>query len=548
LASLTVPSANPSIVFVSQEGHDRNSGLTWGAAKATVQAALHELPPAGGLIQVGAGHISLDVDQPARSPAGRSYVAPPAGVTIAGLGEKVTTLGVSTDSGQGVYAIDASASSADAPITIANLSLVGPGFHELQIGQPPAAVSGLATGSKLHVHDVVIEGFYAGIEIMSDHEILSRCKSSSNYYNAYVSATHGNQTLIACDFTGAARASVAAGPSGSFDSGTWLAVHVGFAPVGLLKEPALTEPALLSNSWCQIAFEQCANACIYDATPGGSTTTLMAVAFFSPVFAIGGSLSTYYDATLPATAAVDVGYIDRVDVSCDLSYRSAAATIYSCRRSGWLRTDKVPAAGDFSSTMALSRYDNEFTGALVLAAVQPVSAGSVLQFMGLSSVAPFAGTSPDSYIGTAITSAAADEAVAVATTGLVYLSCSGEVPAGGVGLEIDPDSPTQVRAATSGVTGALGLGMSAPSALPVIAVSNEASDAATETVQARLLARHQPVGYVAPGIVAALPPAGPALRGQILTLSPGAGVATDGVYVCVMSEVAGYEWRQIGLM
>lgn len=74
------PAAADAIRYVAAGGADTNSGLSWGAAFATVQAAHDDLPTTGGLILIGGG----------------SMTAPPnitkAGVTIRGQSRVATKL------------------------------------------------------------------------------------------------------------------------------------------------------------------------------------------------------------------------------------------------------------------------------------------------------------------------------------------------------------------------------------------------------------------------------------------------------------------------
>lgn len=66
------------IQYVSTAGNDSNNGLTWGTAKATIQAAINALPTGGGLVEIGHGTFTIT------SPIVVSVTQP--GITIRGRG------------------------------------------------------------------------------------------------------------------------------------------------------------------------------------------------------------------------------------------------------------------------------------------------------------------------------------------------------------------------------------------------------------------------------------------------------------------------------
>lgn len=80
--SETKAHASDAIQYVSTSGSDTNDGLSWGTAKATIQAAIDALPAGGGRVTIGAGTFDI----------GSTITVPAGALKIEGAGPNVTTL------------------------------------------------------------------------------------------------------------------------------------------------------------------------------------------------------------------------------------------------------------------------------------------------------------------------------------------------------------------------------------------------------------------------------------------------------------------------
>lgn len=538
------------VQYVSTTGNDSNSGLTWGQAKLTVGAAITALGSGGGTIELGVGTINLTTCTPAAS------------TKIRGRGKGATTLKINTDAGSGHYGIDCSASQMATPITIESLELAGPGNGAFTIGVAPANMSGVKSGSKMIMRDVYVQGFYAGIEITSDHESFYSVKSSNNFYNVYETATLssiGNQTFVGCDFTGATRASIAVSSNGQFDTVTFVQCHAGFAPVGIYQEAFQTggRPSTVTNSWCDLQFEACGNACILDSAPTTACTTLVNVTFIEPVFSAAGT-GTYYDNTISTTAAVNVNVSSFRIIGDRTTAIGGTTAIFSnnpaeAGSQSILITDRAPIANEFNGSWLGSKYhdvlliNGSLASATVCSTIAAVTQGQVLQQQGqAAAVRPFGSDNSYSYIGIAATSAAASSQVAVWTEGNVNVLCSTHVSSAIIcRLEIDPATPSQVRVVNEDLGTQFAPTTQVPSRYPVIGHSNAQNSGTNTLIQCHLNSPYIDPGYVNPAPVSALPSAGAGYVGQMLMV-PGNHTSTaDILYVCLESSTGTYSWKQV---
>lgn len=270
---------------------------------AAVQAAIDSATAAGGgIVQCQCGTYAMNAELVLKD-----YVL------LRGQGKKATVLSWASDLGAGKYAVKPPASPGiqqNAP-AISDLWLTGPSTT-FTMGTAGASMDGWRAGRNVNGSDVTVTGFRAGIVIIGDHNVFNRIKSSNNHYNVlYASAwtTKGNQTYVACDFTGATFASVAAEGANVIDSSLFTSGHVGFAPYGFYKFDAgsASTAGLLSNTVLNgLAFEAIGNASILDESTGtGSGLDTMSGA------TITTSGTTSWDATYKI-AARDKNYAVKV--------------------------------------------------------------------------------------------------------------------------------------------------------------------------------------------------------------------------------------------
>lgn len=544
--TLTSPPATQTVyVSLGANASDSNDGFSPWLPKSTPSSAVAALGGNPGVVQCLYGTISM------------VGVALAAGQKLRGLGVAATTLHVGTDAGTGHYATDCSASLDATPIVLEDLTLLGPGTGFV-IGTPPANMSGVKTGPKMKMVRCRVLQFYAGVEIAAHHETFNQCTFTSNYYNTYetaASGTFGNQVFVACDLTGATRASLVASGAGMYDSCSFINTHVGFAPIGIYKEAYTSNHSLLVDSWADIAFEACGNACIYQESLTASDRTVANVAFFGPVFTVSSD-PTYHDAGLPSDAAVSVSGACTFQCIRDRSSGPGiATTIFKTTNAGVqsvVITDRSPVATDFAGNWIGSQFTVQIgSGALARATVcqanATITTGQVLQLQNQASgVYPFGGNNSNSYCGVAAYSAVNTAMVAVWTEGVVNVLCSEHVTFANVRLEIDPATPAQVRVINADIGTTFAPTTQVPSRYPVIGIANGPNSAINTLLPVWLYpAPHTDPDYVHPGPVSALPAAGAGNVGQMLTLLGNHTTTADVTYVCEETAAATFVWTQV---
>lgn len=525
--------------YVTTSGNDSHDGLTWGSAKATVAAASSALS-GGGVVELGAGSIAF------------TSAAPPAGVTIRGRGRGLTTLAIASDAGSGHKALDCSASTEAAPIVLEAFTLQGPGSGNFTIGTAPANMDGVFTGSNMQCRNFRVLGFRSGIVVQNSHEQFYTTQSTNNYYNVYNTTGNGNQVFYGCDLTGATRASLVASGAGTYDACSFINTHVGFAPVGLFKEATTTNAGLISDSWADLPFEQCANACIYHVTPTNSDRTISNVAFFDPFFRTVG-VGTYFDASLPTAAAVNVsGGCYFTCVRDQTNTAGSATTVFNATGNlpSVFVTDRLPLANDCAGSWLGSEYAAPFFAgqrvkATIVQAAAAVTQGQVVQIQGSSAVKPFGSDNSFSYLGVAAFNAASSAQLAVYVEGACQVLCTQSIPFYGIRLEIDPGTPAQVRPVNTNLGVGVAPASQPPGQYPVIGVSNGGNGGANTLTPIWLYGPAANPAYCSPGQVSALPGASSTYKGQMLIVPGNGSTTADILYVCLLSAAGSYSWKQI---
>lgn len=541
------------VVYVSTgaSASDANDGFSPYLPKATVESAVTALGGNPGVVQCLYGTIVM------------TGVTLAASQTIRGLGKGATILKINVDAGTGHYGINLSASQQATPCAVEDLQLYGPGNGAFTIGTPPANMTGIKTGSKARLVNLYVQGFYAGVEIASDHEYFENCKVSNNFYNVYetgVLLAVGNQTFVACDLTGATRASIAVADDGILDTVTFIQSHAGFAPLGIYKEQYVSgRPTCINSSWLDLQFEACGNACILEQNPSGTTTTIQGTTFVAPVFAAQGSGGQYYDSSLSSAAAVNVTVSHFRIIGDRTSTPGGATTVFSnwvsAGSQSQMTTDRLPLSNDFAGNWTGSVFDaygsqNGLGSKAVVCTLVPgksVTQGQVVQIQGqAASVEVFAGDNSHSYVGVAAYSAGPGGMVAVYFQGVCQVLCSEHITSSNCRLEIDPATPSQVRAVNMDTGASFAASTQVPSVYPVIGISN-AGNSGTNTLIPIWLwgSPYIDPGYVAPGPVTSLPSASASNKGQLLTLLGNYSTTGDVMYACVETAAAAFEWVQV---
>jgi hypothetical protein len=123
---------------------------------------------------------------------------------------------------------------------IKDLHIQGPGVFNV----PPwgnslhCHTNGIRTGGGAVYSNLYVTTFFAGVEIVNNHESLYNVFSTQNYYGVSFSdaaTTNGNQTFVACNFIGNSLASIHLSTRNTINTCSFVQTHVGFNPIGILR-------------------------------------------------------------------------------------------------------------------------------------------------------------------------------------------------------------------------------------------------------------------------------------------------------------------------
>jgi hypothetical protein len=177
---------------------------------------------------------------------------------------------------------------------MSDLVIRGPGAGATP-GQVRSHTTGVQSASGIILSNVFIGGgFFAGLEVISNHEKFHNVYSTGNYFNldyADPSATVGNQAYFSCNFTGAGLASIHIGAANRMEATTVEQCHLGDGPVGILRTDhqngwdgsgnpiytggaAASTVAILASTLSDLAFESIGNAAILDMSSGAGIATM----------------------------------------------------------------------------------------------------------------------------------------------------------------------------------------------------------------------------------------------------------------------------------
>jgi hypothetical protein len=192
---------------------------------------------------------------------------------VRGQGRYTTTLWTPTDADDAALVMHADAGLLD-------ISMVGPAVVNVSnVGSAPAKRGVILRdrGFMLNCH---VEAYGKGVVIDGNHQYLARVKGTNSKHNIAwaqglagytttnaASFTHGNQTLIDCDFTGAGDASCHVAGDSKIDASDLISTHFGFAPHGILFAAANGQQMALGGgtNMIGVSFESCGINYIEDA-------------------------------------------------------------------------------------------------------------------------------------------------------------------------------------------------------------------------------------------------------------------------------------------
>jgi hypothetical protein len=176
---------------------------------------------------------------------------------------------------------------------IANLSILGPGTGTV-LGRVRSHTNGIQSASGIIIDNVFVSGFFAGLEIIADHEKVYNLYSTGNYYGVEFSdakVTAANQAFYALAVTGNGLASIHVSGASDIEAATFSQVHLGVCPVGIFVTdnqngwdgsgnpvytggPVRSFHAIVSTRFSDTVFEQIGNCCILDISTGGNATLM----------------------------------------------------------------------------------------------------------------------------------------------------------------------------------------------------------------------------------------------------------------------------------
>jgi hypothetical protein len=206
---------------------------------------------------------------------------------------------------------------------MSNMALRGPGATNAPVGQTPCKTTGIQTGGGGQygsiVDNVNIQGFFAGVAVIGDHNTFNCLFSAGNYYGVEYpdnALTYGNNSFYSCNLTANKLASLHVSGGNQIVGDYFTQIHMGWGPVGILKtdnqngwdasgNPVYTGGTVSNSVLCVaamfdvIAFEYVGNGAILDISGSPAGT----IGINSKFLNIGLTWNaTYYTPNAPLTA------------------------------------------------------------------------------------------------------------------------------------------------------------------------------------------------------------------------------------------------------
>jgi hypothetical protein len=212
----------------------------------------------------------------------------------------------------------------------------------------------VAAGPKARLTDCRGFGGRAGIALVGDHQVLTRCDFRNSGYNVMFddfAPVIGNQSFSNSDFAGATIASIGIAATNQIDSALLTEIHTGFAPLSFYKEPATPNVSLglngtLTNSTLiEIAVESIGlgfisgtgtnNVCINNRWIGGGCGATTFNATYAP--ATGSTLAVAVGTTTPVAMVTCASFSGLLSFGFDFNPTAqnvpaikATGNIYQC--------------------------------------------------------------------------------------------------------------------------------------------------------------------------------------------------------------------------
>lgn len=153
-----------------------------------------------------------------------------------------------------------------------DIGVFGPG-NGTTMGVAGCKMQGLATSTDFFAFRVSCQSFYAGVNIINDHQQFVACFFQNNFYNVYfapyASQNTGDQSFIDCFMDGPTWASVAVAGTNQIVAAHFERCHMGFGPYCFYKEAGATTNFLINSLFIRVSMEAFGNGAIYDSNSTG---------------------------------------------------------------------------------------------------------------------------------------------------------------------------------------------------------------------------------------------------------------------------------------
>lgn len=165
------PIVTDGVQHVTAEGSDSNDGLSWGTAKASIQAAYNALPSTGGTIHLGAGNFAVSSTIIFSTPVWVVGNATTAKVTFSGTGA--------------CFLFGWGAGASGYLGGVRGVTFIGPGSttksYAVQLGSSTLALSGaVVENCNIGIFGSLNQGFGTGIYVPSDAIECQNCQIINN--------------------------------------------------------------------------------------------------------------------------------------------------------------------------------------------------------------------------------------------------------------------------------------------------------------------------------------------------------------------------------
>jgi hypothetical protein len=446
-----------------------------------------------------------------------------------------------------------------------DIRFTGPGGGS--VGVPGCAMNGVRLGNNVNMTDCSVFEFSGGVVLYQDHNTLTRCKVSNNYYNILFpdnSPSHGNHNFNNCVLDGPYFASVMVDGANVIDGATFIGGHLGFGPYGFYKRDGpISGPSTLGmmseSTILNMAFEGIGNAAFYDASTGtgSGSDTFTSCTIDNPGYSAGGgglrigATQANFILTLRNCSGTKIrmgtypfqagarGIISCTGAGLDIDLGSSGLSSYLVKLFGDGVVNSPSIAG---ATVSAHKWNAD-----VQLASGAVTLGDILEWQGSYNTVDRYGTrgfdvlngATMGYAGIAMNTAVDGQYVIRGFSGVVSVTTETV----GAGQTIIPYATTphhgtfmQGRgfAAAGTPNGLLGIGAS----------TGPGGSTGGGLTEVSLFTSRDP-GFSAPAAVSALPTASATYRGQLLRILGNGTTTSDTLYQCMLGAAGTYSWVQV---